>query len=253
MTPEISNKNTKKEIRESFEIEMTEKRENFEAKMKEDKEAFDLIMKTEKESLANETASQREQWKAEKLKNQLAEKEYIENLQKQRTREEEEYTYNLKITRKKEEDAYNAKKTKLEQDLKDKKEAFEKEFSERENNIQAAEAELNELRKLNAEFPKQLEKALAAKEKEITEKLTAKFDFERQLAEKQYEGDLNLKTQNIATLKEKIVEMNQQIKELSQKASLADANVKDIAVKAIESSSKMQIISKESSKKEDKD
>ncbi len=107
-----------------------------------------------------------------------------------------------------------------------------------------------QLRKENANFPKELEKALTAQEKEITEKLASRFDFERQLAEKHNEGLLNLKDQTIKAMQAKIDEMNVFVKELNQKANLAESNVKDIAIKAIENSSKMAFFPKESHKQE---
>jgi DNA-binding transcriptional MerR regulator len=80
--------------------------------------------------------------------------------------------------------------------------------------------------------------------------LVDRFEFESKLIEKQNEGELKLKEQTIISLQEKIKEMQAQIKELTQKANLAESNVKDIAVKAIESSSKIQVFP---AKENDKD
>ena len=218
---------------------------------KEKKESFDAEINVEKEDFKQEMINLREQWKLEKEKQNIEQKENTELLKKNRLREEEEYKYNLKIARKKDTDEYETAKAKLEKELSEKKESFNLEMVKREADVANTEAELKELRKNNDEFPKQLQKTLADKEKEITERLTVQFDFESKLLAKQNEGELNLKEQTIVSLKEKITEMQMQTKELTAKANLADSNVKDIAVKAIESSSKIQVFPSKEKKEED--
>ncbi len=100
---------------------------------------------------------------------------------------------------------------------------------------------LNDLRKNTSKFPQELNNALTDKAKEITEHLTSQFEFESKLLAKQNEGELKLKDQIIESLNEKITEIKERTKELTDKANLAESNVKDIAVKAIESSSKIQV------------
>ncbi len=244
-----------KEIKESFEEKSAEEKFAFNEKMKAEKIAFSEKMgqdgleftekmNTEKDAFQSEMKTAKEQWKLEKAKQLVEEKDYVEQLAKKRSREEEEYLYNSKIVRKKEADAYDAKKAKQEKDLAEKKSVFDDEIAKREENVANAETELATLRKENVEFPKKLEKALANKEREITAKLEANFDFERKLTAKQSEGEINLKAQAIVSLQDKIEEMQQRIKELSEKANVAETNVKDIAVKAIESSSKIHVFPK---------
>ncbi len=208
---------------------------------KEQKESFETEMKVVKETFEQEMAGLREQWKLEKEKQIVEQKEYIEVHNKNRKREEEEYQYKLKIEHQKDTDSFETHKAKLEKELSEKKLAFEQEMAIREADIKNAEQELNELRKNNEEAPKKLEKALADKEKEITARLTSQFEFESKLLAKQNEGEIKLKDQTITSLKEKITEMQKLVKELTDKANNAESNVKDIAVKAIESSSKIQV------------
>ena len=207
-----------------------EKKENFEKEMKEKEEAF-----------ANEITSTKAQWEIEKAKQKADEKEYTDELSKRRKREEEEYAYNLKIRRQKEQDEYDSKKLQLEKELTDKKVQFEQEVSSRELNLKNAEAELAELRKNNTEFPVKLEKALKDKETEVSNQLKTKYGFDIQLMEKQNEADIRLKDQIITSLQEKIKEQQEQLKEYTDKANRAEANVKDIAVKAIENASKIRM------------
>ena len=209
---------------------------------KEKKENFEKEMKERKESFENEMTAKNEQWEIEKARQKSGEKEYADELTKRRKREEDEYTYNLKIRRQKEQDEYDSKKMQLEKELTDKKAQFEQEVSSRESNLKNAEAELAELRKNNTEFPAKLEKALKERETEVSKQLQTKFGFDIQLKEKQYEADIRLKDQAITSLQEKIKEQQGQLKENTDKANRAEANVKDIAVKAIENASKIRMI-----------
>jgi chromosome segregation ATPase len=207
-----------------------EQKENFEAEMVANKEVFEIEMK-----------ELREKWNEEKEKQAAEQKENSEQLKKNHKREEEEYLYKLKVDRQKENDEYEVKKVKLEKDLSEKQLSFDQEMAKREADVSNAEAELNELRKNSEEFPGKLEKVLVQKEKDVTAHLTAQFEFESKLLEKHNEGELKLKEQTIKSLQEKIAEMQGRIKELTEKTKIAESSVKDIAVKAIESSSKVQV------------
>jgi hypothetical protein len=208
---------------------------------KEKKESFEKEMKEKEAAFTDEIAAKKGQWEVEKAKQKVEEKEYTDELTKRRKREEEEYAYNLKIRRQKEQDEYDSKKLQLEKELVDKTAQFEQEVSSRELNLKNAEIELAELQKNSAEFPAKLENALKNKESEITKQLKVKYDFDIQLMEKQNESDTRLKDQIIASLQEKIKEQQAQLKEYADKANRAEANVKDIAVKAIENTSKIRM------------
>lgn len=222
-----------KEKREQFEQEMVAKKAEMEAAIKQAKAEFD-----------EEMAEKKLQWKKEQEINQARQKEEAEALQKKRAREEEEYQYNLKQLRKKETDVYEEKKQKLEKELTDKKALFEKEYAEREASLKAAEKELQELRAKNVAFPTELEKAVAAAVKANTEKLQAEFKFATDLRAKETDGELKLRDQIIDTLKAKIKDLEIFTKELTQKTATAESSVKDIAIKAIESSGKMHYFEK---------
>lgn len=214
-----------------------EKKEQFEQEMASRKAEFEERMKAEKEQFEAEMAEKRSLWKKEQETNLQKAKEEADLLKKNRQREEEEFQYNLKISRKKEADLYEENKQKLEKELIERKAAFEKEFAEREAKVKEAENELNELRTKAAAFPTELEKAVNSTVKTTTEKLETTFRFEKELKEKETAGELKLKDQIIETLRNKIRDMETSLKELSQKTATAEANVKDIAIKAIESSS----------------
>lgn len=221
-----------------------EKKEQFEAEMAQRKADLEEKIRVEKEKFEVEMAEKRALWKKEQETVQAKVKEEHEDNKKAKQREEEEFQYNLKLTRKKEADLYEDKKAKLEKELAEKKVAFEKEFSIREATVKMAETELNDLRQKTAVFPKELEKAVEAAIKATTDRLEMEYRFNRELTAKQNEGEIKLRDQIIETLRSKIKDLETSLKELSQKTATAESTVKDIAMKAIESSTKLQIIDK---------
>lgn len=209
-----------------------------------------LVQKEKKESFEKEITETKALWELEKAKQKAEEKEYVEELNKRRKREEDEFQYALKIVRQKEKDQYESTKDALDKELVTRKSAFEQEVANREEVLKKAEAELTELRKNNAEFPARLEKALADKETEIAKLLKSQYDFEIKLLKQQNEAEIRLKDQTITSLQEKIKEQQELIKEYGEKANRAEAGVKDIAVKAIESAAKTKTIERIESQKD---
>lgn len=233
------------EVRSAIEVEKKNLEELYSLNSTTDSLATMLLAYQEKKTLFDkEKETQISQWEAEKQQHKVSEKEYVDELQKARKREEEEYLYNLKKSRQKEADDYSIKKLTLEKEMEEKKSSFEKEIAQRQTELKATETELAELRKMRDDFPVKMENALKEKEKAISQTLEAKFEFERQLTQKQNELDNSLKDQNIKLLQEKVAELSAQLKEYSNKAAKAEESVKDIALKAIESSTKVQMITK---------
>ena len=201
-----------------------------------------LVQKEKKENLEKEMSETTARWEQEKAKQKIDEKEYIDELTKRRKREEDEYQYTLKITRQKDKDQYEATKDALEKELITKKKDFEQSVSDREETLKKAEAELVELRKNNLEFSSRLEKAVSDKEKEVAKQLKVQYDFDLTLLKQQDEAEIRLKDQTITSLQEKIKELQVLVKEYGEKANRAEAGVKDIAFKAIESAAKAKTI-----------
>lgn len=194
------------------------------------------IHKVKKQELEQEIKEKREAWEKEKQQMEQELKEEKERLRKERAREEDEYIYNRDQKRKKEEDTYKEKVLKQEKELKEKREAFDKDMQEREADIKAREEELKELREKTEQFPAQLEGALQQKEKEITSRLTSDFKHQKDILEKEYQGELKLKDQIIKTLQDKIKDQDNMMNQLYRKVESSDKNVKDIVLKAIEGS-----------------
>ena len=220
------------------------KREEFEAELSAKRALFEKQMESDKQVLDTEMQQKREQWKKEKALAELQSKEEADALKKKREREEEEYAYALKLVRKKDTDSYQEQKLKSEKELADKKALFDADIALRETKVHEAEAELKLLREKAETFPTEIEKAVKQSEKLLLEKIQTQYTFETELSSRQNEGELKLREQTIQTLQSKIKDLDAIIKELTAKANTAEASVKDIAIKAIESSGKLQIFEK---------
>ncbi|MCD6112524.1 MAG: hypothetical protein J7J86_04555, partial [Bacteroidales bacterium] len=107
-----------------------------------------------------------------------------------------------------------------------------------------------DLRKKSAEFPKILETELEKLRKETEKELKRQFDFEKQLTASQNKAELQLKIQTIETLNAKIKDQETLINQLTQKVNSSENNVKQIAMKAMETSSKERVITVEKEGKE---
>lgn len=192
---------------------------------KEKKVQFETEMNEKRQTFETEMAATREKWEREKKQWEQTFKEQKEQKEKERKREEEEYTYNLKLQRKKEEDDYNHRRQMQEQELAEK----EKEWKEK-------ESEYQELKKQVAEHPAQLEEAVKKAREEVTNTLTTQYNYEKDLYQKEINGDIKLYQQTIKNLETKISEQNKLIDQLTQKADLSSDQVKEIAMKALEGS-----------------
>jgi hypothetical protein len=209
---------------------------------KEKKEAFEKEMEQKRNQFEAEIEEIRTKWEKGKKEQDLVEKEEKDRLNKQHKREEEEYSYSIELTRKKDKDQYEQKKQLLDKELTDRKNTFEQEIRSREQAVIATETELMELREKTTAFPKELELAVKVAIEENTKKLETAFKFETQLKAKEYEGEIKLRDQEIANFKAKIKDIEVQLAQLAAKAEQADKSAKDIAIRAIESSSNFRII-----------
>ena len=190
-------------------------------------------------------------WEKEQKEKEITSKEQESQIKKQKQREEDEYNYNLQLTRKKEQDAFDAKKDAKEKELAEKIMTVEKNLTERELMISAKEKEYVELKTKVDNFPKELEKAIKDAEKSVTEKIERTYKFEAELKAMEIEGALKLNEQTINTLQAKIKDQELFVAQLTTKADSAGAQVKDIAVKAIEGASATRYFSQHNEKKED--
>ncbi len=82
-------------------------------------------------------------------------------------------------------------------------------------------------------------------QKETEGKLQQQFEFESQLTENKTSGQFKLNEQTIETLKDKIKDQEALIKQLTQKVDVSEESVKQIALKALDTSGKERIVTVE--------
>jgi len=78
--------------------------------------------------------------------------------------------------------------------------------------------------------PKQQEKAVSEVVKETESRLRKEFDYQKQLQQKEFEGERNVLTARIAALEETVREQADRVAKLSGQQELSYQKVQEIAV-----------------------
>lgn len=142
-----------------------------------------------------------------------------------RKREQEAYEYETKLARRKAEDEFLEKKARWERELAVSKEEIEKEREE-----------LVTLRERVSGFD--MEKTKAVKEAQVIlqKELNEQITMEKKLREQEVKAEKELLALKITTLTQENTRMNHEIEALKKALTDATAQLKDVAVKVIESS-----------------
>ena len=114
---------------------------------------------------------------------------------------------------------------------------WEKELVEQKDNIEAERQELVKLRKLVEDFEEQKEKAVKEANSLLQKDLTNNFEIEKKLRDQEIKSEkeiLNLRINNLSSENTRLIN---EISILKKALEEATKQVKDIAVKVIESSS----------------
>lgn len=186
-------------------------------------------LQSEFERLQKEITQTKESWIVEQKTRakEIGDRNIQEELERKRNKES--YEYETARKRKQEEDEFADKKANWEKQLKDQQETLDKE-----------KAELAELRKLVAGFESEKEEAISLAQEILQKELVSKFETEKRLKEQENKSEkdiLNLKISNLTTENNKL---NAEIAILKKALEEATRQVKDIAVKVIESGTKPQ-------------
>src|ERR1039458_1366585 len=191
----------------------------------------------QKDQLEAEIVTQRTAWEDEQKQRERDSKEQEELLRKQRQREAEEYEYRKGLERKKAQDKYDEEIKLLARANKEKQEALEKSWREREVALQAGEEELQRLRKEAAEFPDRLRQESQAVVAEAVRATEQNFEQRIVLLGKDSEGEKRLAELRIKALEETLTRQSAQVAALEKQLDEAKRQVQEIAVKAIEGAS----------------
>lgn len=139
-------------------------------------------------------------------------------------REQEEYEYEKKRTRKQDEDAFF-----------EKKEKWEKELFARKEVIEQDKKELEVLRKRVEGFDAEVEKIVREVRTQLSKELTEQFHSERKFREQEIKAEKELLELRITNLTQENTRAIGEITLLKQSLEEATRQLKDVAVKVIES------------------
>jgi hypothetical protein len=192
----------------------------------------------ERDQFDAEMEEKKSAWKREEESFIAAKKDREDALKKERNREQEEYEYNLKQTRLKEKDSYEAARAKKEAEL-----------LEREKTLKENETLFTEYKNRAEAFDKELGGAVSKAEKQLHEELERSYRHEKELSQKEIDGERKLREQVIASLEVKIKELEKQNADLSKKAADAGGQMQALALKALESAQTRVISQKDESVK----
>lgn len=175
------------------------------------------------ETLEKEIARTKEEWEKEKRHYEKEKAELKAEEELARKRDEQTYEYETALVRKRAEDEFSDKKAK-----------WEKELTARKEEIEKDKRELEALRKEAAAFEN--EKGKAVKEAcDLLEKdITGKFDTERRLREQGFKAEREISSLRIETLTKENVKQANEIETLRKALEEATRQIKEIAVKVIE-------------------
>lgn len=182
------------------------------------------------ERLQKEIVQTKDMWVGEQKAHQkeIEQRNILEELERKRDRES--YEYEIGRRHKQAEDEFTDKKALWEKQLKDQQENLEKE-----------KAELLDLRKMVDGFEMEKEKAVNEAQEILRKELTFKFETERRSREQEVKAErdiLNLKITNLTTENNRL---GDEIESLKKTLEEATKQLKEIAVKVIESGTKPQI------------
>jgi len=193
-----------------------------------------------KEELTQEIGTLRTEWGKEKQVHVAEIKERDADERKRREREKEEYVYAFQREQQLAREQFEDEKARLERETTYRREQMEKELADREKAVVEKETELNELREQASAFPKELESAVKQAVKEAIQRVESEAKNREELLRKEFDGERNVLNTRIESLEETVAEQNEQIAKLSQQVEKSYSQVQDIAIKAIEGTSRSQ-------------
>ncbi len=191
----------------------------------------------QQEKLEAEISVQRTSWAEEKQAQLREQKESDEAQKKQRQRETDDYEYKKALDRKKAQDQYEEQVRVQEKKNKEKQDALEKSWHDREVALKASESEFARYKQESESFPARLKderERAAAQGSEAT-----KQSFEQQivLLKRDSEAEKKMSDFRVKSLEEAAARQVGQIELLSRQLDEAKKQVQDIAMKAIEGAS----------------
>jgi hypothetical protein len=192
---------------------------------------------SKKQAFLAEIAEARGEWAAETNQRERSDREYEETLKTKRQRENDEFEYKKTLERKKAQDKYDEEQRLRDRENREKQEALEKSWQEREAALKAREEEVAQLRKDNDLFPKRLVQEVDGAVAEARRQADQQIEQRLLVVSKDAEADRRVAELRIKTLEEILARQTEQVTALQKQLDEAKQQVQDIAVKAIEGAS----------------
>lgn len=180
----------------------------------------------EYEVLQKQMLEVKEAWDKEQRSHKVQIAEINQQEEITRKREKETYDYEISLVRKKAEDEFEERKNKWEKELLARKEELAKD-----------KQELETLRKLADGFDEEKEKAAKDASLKLQKELTDQFATEKKLREQEIKSEQELLGLKIANLTSENTRLANEGAMLKKSLEEATRQLKDVAVKVIESSS----------------
>lgn len=216
------------------------KKAEFEEEMENLKYDFDEEMRAKKDSFQSEMSSKKEAWELEKKNYAIEIKERDAEEQKRRQRDKEDFIYIFEKEKRTSLDNLKLQKSNLEKEIQEIKEKFDKEMAARESTIAANEKEFNELKTKATKYEKDLEIAVTKAVKEATEKIITESKHKEEILKKEIEGERKLYSAQISSLEKSLKEQNDLILKLQNQIEKSYLQVQDIAIRAVDGSTRKQ-------------
>ncbi|TVQ46416.1 MAG: hypothetical protein EA365_05265 [Gloeocapsa sp. DLM2.Bin57] len=199
--------------------------------------AFELELREQSETLLQEIQDLRLAWSKEKETHNREVKGRNEDYEKEKRREAEEYNYNLELELTLSQEEYEQTKNALYQELADIRQQQEKAWQEREKAIAESEAKYTEVKQQVEAFPAELEAKKKKGQEEGKGIGTYQAKVKTDLRQKEIEGEKQNYQLRIQALEESITNQQTRLESLTKQLELAQKQVQDLAVKAIEGTS----------------
>lgn len=181
------------------------------------------------ENLVNDYEAKRKQLENDFMSEKQKTQTEIDGIKRAWTREQEEYEYDNKLKQKREESLYQETRAKK-----------DKELAEREQNIKLEEQEMSQLKKQVEQIPDVLAKEVAAKEKEAVKQLEHEQAIKIEGLKKDWEAAKRLEEMKLQTALDQVKKQDAEIAALKKEAELANKKAQELAVKIVESGSRMK-------------
>lgn len=222
-----------------------QRREEFDADMAARKAAQEAELAEERAALQGEIDTARAAWEKERSAAEAATKEARAAEERERKRRQEEFEYAFKRESQQRKDKLADELAQLEKELATRREDFtrqvaakEVELADREAKVAAREQALDALQARVDGFPKELESRVTQAVAAVTERLTTQAEAGERLLQASMAGEKNVLLARIEALQSVVKGQEKQLADLSTKLEAAYAKVQDIAVKAVDSSSR---------------